>query len=205
MNPRIAFSITLFSLGLILTFLPRPDEHRFKVKPNALWTEVFNDSTFFTVDQIAHSIADEDSSILLIDLRSPGEFLQVNIPGSINIPYKQLLSKEKHLETYLSNSKTRVIFYSNGDMDAGSALVIARGLGYSNAFVMKGGLNEWFLTVMNTRFKGERITVRENALFESRTRAKNYFIKMNSLPDSLKLQFAQKSKFDPKKLDGGCE
>ena len=37
---------------------------------------------------------------------------------------------------------------------------------------MKGGLNEWFNTVMNSSFTGERISARENALFETRTRAK---------------------------------
>ena len=56
---------------------------------------------------------------------------------------------------------------------------------------MKGGLNEWFNTVMNSSFTGERISARENALFETRTRAKKMFTEMNSLPDSLKLKFIQ--------------
>ena len=54
---------------------------------------------------------------------------------------------------------------------------------------MKGGLNEWYKTVMNARFTGEKITPRENALFETRSKAGKIFTEMNSLPDSLKLRF----------------
>jgi hypothetical protein len=70
---------------------------------------------------------------------------------------------------------------------------------------MKGGLNEWFSTVMNSSFIGEKITARENALFETRTRAKKMFTEMNSLPDSLKLKFIRSNHIATKKLDGGCE
>jgi hypothetical protein len=70
---------------------------------------------------------------------------------------------------------------------------------------MKGGLNEWFNTVMNSNFTGERISARENALFETRTRAKKSFNEMNSLPDSLKLKFILSKHIAVKKLDGGCE
>ena len=70
---------------------------------------------------------------------------------------------------------------------------------------MKGGLNEWFNTVMNSRFTGERITARENALFETRTRAKKMFTEMNSMPDSLKMKYIESEHLAAKKLDGGCE
>ena len=68
-----------------------------------------------------------------------------------------------------------------------------------NTYVMKGGLNEWFNTVMNSSFTGERISARENALFETRTRAKKMFTEMNSLPDSLKVKFIQTKHIDCKK------
>jgi hypothetical protein len=70
---------------------------------------------------------------------------------------------------------------------------------------MKGGLNEWYNTVMNSTFRGEKISARENALFETRSMAKKMFIEMNSLPDSLKMKFIQSKHLAAKKLDGGCE
>jgi hypothetical protein len=66
-------------------------------------------------------------------------------------------------------------------------------------------MNEWYNTVMNSSFRGEKISARENALFETRTRAKKIFTEMNSLPDSLKMKFIQSQHLAAKKLDGGCE
>ncbi|TFH49857.1 MAG: hypothetical protein E4G92_01165 [Bacteroidia bacterium] len=90
-------------------------------------------------------------------------------------------------------------------MEADFALVYARGLGYANSYVMDGGIGEWISTVIGTKFSGERITARENALFETRKRAGEMFTELNSLPDSLKTKYLESRKFSAKKLDGGCE
>ena len=105
----------------------------------------------------------------------------------------------------MTNENIKNIFYSNGDYDSNYALVLAQGMNYKNVFVMKGGLNEWFNTVMNSNFTGNKISARENALFETRLRAKNMFTEINSLPDSLKLKFFDSKHIAAKKLDGGCE
>ncbi|MBK9391465.1 MAG: rhodanese-like domain-containing protein [Bacteroidetes bacterium] len=97
------------------------------------------------------------------------------------------------------------ILYSNGDIDANNAWIIARGLKIRDVYVMKGGLNEWFSTVMNSRFTGERISARENAVYENRKRAGQIFTDMNSLPDSLKRKYFEAKNMSAKKLDGGCE
>ena len=85
------------------------------------------------------------------------------------------------------------------------AWTVATGLGYENNFVMKGGLNEWYKTVMLSAFKGERITPRENVLFENRFKARKTFTQINSLPDSLKTQFLAARRLKEAELDGGCE
>ena len=190
-------------MGLILALLPLSGSRSFTVRPQKLLSEVLDDNTYFTVDQVAKFIISEDSSVQIIDLRTREEFSAVNIPGSINVPYSKLLDNDPG--SILNNGKTRNIFYSNGDFDSNYALVIARGLNLKNTYVMKGGLNEWFYTVMNSNFSGQRISARENALFETRTRAKKMFSEMNSLPDSLKLKFIQSKHIAAKKLDGGCE
>jgi hypothetical protein len=58
---------------------------------------------------------------------------------------------------------------------------------------------------MNSRFTGTRISARENALFETRTKAGKMFTEINNLPDSLKLKFIRSKLTAAKKLDGGCE
>jgi rhodanese-related sulfurtransferase len=203
MNPREKFSVCLLSVGLILAFLPLSGNRSFNVKPHKLLSEVLDNGNYFTVDQVARFVVSEDSSVQIIDLRSPEEFRAENIPGSVNIPYNKLLDSDAG--NLLNNGKARNIFYSNGDFDANYALAIEKGLKYNNAYVMKGGLNEWFHTVMNSSFSGERISARENALFETRTRAKKLFAEMNSLPDSLKMKYINSKHLAAKKLDGGCE
>jgi rhodanese-related sulfurtransferase len=144
----------------------------------------------------------EDSTVQLVDLRTPEEFESFSIPGAINIPYNNMLSMD--LGSYLDRD-VRNIFYANGDYLANYALVIARGLGFKNNMVMKGGLNEWYRTVMNSEFAGERISARENALYETRRKAGKMFTELNSLPDSLKTKYRESKEIERKKLDGGCE
>jgi rhodanese-related sulfurtransferase len=202
MNARVKISIVLLMLGLILAFLPSSGNYSFHTKPGKVLAEALDVNSYITADQVARYMVTEDSTIQLIDLRSPAEFNSYTIPGSINIPYSELLSKD--LENHL-NPGVRNVFYANGDHLANYAVVIASGLGFSNNCVMRGGLNEWYRVVMNSEFTGERISARENALFEIRTRARKQFTEVNSMPDSLKARYRESKEIERKKLDGGCE
>lgn len=203
MNIREKFSAGLLCMGLILAILPLSGNRSFIIRPKVLLPEVLDEKSYFTVDQVARFIVSEDSTIQIIDLRSPEEFRRMNIPGSINSPYTDIFKSDPG--SLFSNEKIRSILYSNGDFDSNSALVIAMGLNYKNVFVMRGGMNEWFNTVMNSNFTGEKISARENAIFETRTRARNMFNDLTSLPDSLKMKFIEGKRIAAKKLDGGCE
>jgi rhodanese-related sulfurtransferase len=202
MNPRVTISIMLLLLGAILAFLPSSGKYSFHGKPEKILAEALDAGSYLTVDQVARLIVNEDSTFQLIDLRSPEEFSMASIPDAINIPYNNLFST--NLESYL-NRNVRNIFYANGDYMANYALVIADGIGFKDNHVMKGGLNEWYDVVMNTRFTGARISARENALYEIRTKAGKQFTELNSLPDSLKARYRESKEVQRKKLDGGCE
>ena len=186
----------------MLVFVPGVGSYSFKVKPDEMVRQVMNNNIFVTVDQVAMWLNNEDESLQLIDLRSAGEIEQFNIPGSINVPVNHFFNM--HPETWLYNPNARYVFYSNDDLNASYAFVLAEGLGYDNCFVMKGGLNKWFDIVMNSTFTGNKISPRENALFENRIRARQFFTEINSLPDSLKQQYAEAKRQAERKLDGGC-
>jgi rhodanese-related sulfurtransferase len=203
MNTREKLSIVLLSLGIILALLPLTGGRSFTVKPQKVLSDALDEKTWLTVDQVARFVATEDTSVQIIDLRSPDEFSRLNIPGSVNIPYNQFI--EIAPGTVLGSGSRKNILYSNGDYDANNAFIIATGLKIKNLYVMRGGLNEWFNTVMNSRFTGEKISARENALFENRRRAGNMFNEINSLPDSLKRKYFEARHVAAKKLDGGCE
>ena len=203
MKIRERFTVLLLLLGLILALLQLSANRSFTVSPKKLITEVTDSGTFFSVDQVAKFVTTEDSTVQIIDLRLPEEFRKLNIPGSINVPYGVFISSDPDL--YLNKVNIKTIFYSNGDFDSNYAMMFAMGLGYDNTSVMKGGLNEWFTTIMESKFTGERISARENAMFETRLKAGKLFTQINSLPDSLKIKFMETRKFSSKKLDGGCE
>lgn len=202
MHIRQILIIILLALGGLLALMPKPGKYALHGKPDRLWSSLVADSAHFTVDQVARFVVTEDSTIRLIDLRPASEYRICNIPGSVNLPYSEWLLKDP--EPYLTG-RNKVILYSNGDRDAGYALTLARGMGFDHCYTMQGGLNEWYRMVMLSEFSGERISARENALFETRLKARRLFTEVNSMPDSLKAAFIASKRFDPKKLDGGCE
>jgi len=203
MNARIKISALLIGLGSILAFLPYNPAKSFHLKPSELLEKALSEDVYFTVDQVARFVNNEDSTVQIIDIRSESDYKYCNIPGSINIPFHDLLNPD--WEGYLNQADAKIIVYGNGDQIANSAWTIASGLGYKNIFVMQGGLNEWYKTVMLSQFEGERITPRENVLFENRFRARKTFTQINSLPDSLKTQFLAARRLKEATLDGGCE
>jgi 3-mercaptopyruvate sulfurtransferase SseA len=202
MNARIKITVLLIGLGILLAFMPNPSSKIFKLKPNELLAKSASEDIYFSVDEVARFVNTEDSTIQLIDIRSAEEFRKCNIPGAVNIPFEDFLNPE--YSGYLTQENMRIVFYGNSDQLANIAWTISTGLGYENSFVMKGGLNEWYKTVMLTRFEGETITPRENALFENRYKARDIFNQINSLPDSLKTKFFDAKRLQQKKLDGGC-
>jgi 3-mercaptopyruvate sulfurtransferase SseA len=202
MNARIKITVLLVGLGILLAFMPNPSSKTFKLKPDELLAKSATNEIYFSVDEVARFVNSEDSTIQLIDLRSAEEFRKCNIPGSVNIPFEELLNQ--NYAVYLNQKNVSIVFYGNGDQLANMAWTIATGLGYENSFVIKGGLNEWYKTVMLTRFEGETITPRENALFENRYKVRDIFNQINSLPDSLKTKFFDAKRLQQKKLDGGC-
>jgi rhodanese-related sulfurtransferase len=203
MEIRGKISVVLLSLGFTLALLPSSGTLSFSVKPGKLMADALDNKSFFSVDQVARFLITEDSTVRVIDLRTPEEFRAFNIPGSVNIPYREFLNGDPG--RFINSGEIKNIIYSNGDFESNYAFILARGMNYNNVFVMKGGLNEWFSSVMNSSFTGERISARENALFETRTRARKMFTEINSLPDSLKYKFMESKHIADKKLDGGCE
>lgn len=201
MNTRVKISVLLIGLGVLLAFIPGGNGKTFRLKPGEL-VEKTAQEKLFTVDEVARFVNNEDSTVQIIDVRSEDEFMACNIPGSVNIPFEKLT--ESGLENMLTSKNVQTIFYSNDDLLASMALTIATGMGTDNVFVMKGGLNEWFQTVMLSEYSGETITARENALFENRVKARAAFNQFNSLPDSLKTKYFDAKRLQQKKLDGGC-
>lgn len=203
MDARIKYSVLLVGIGLLIAFLPFNTAETLRVKSNLLLSRSASEDIYYSVDQAARMMNNEDSTVQIIDLRSTAQFKECNIPGSINIPYPDLLNPI--WEGTFSQRRIKKIFYGNDDQTSTYAWTILTGLGYQNNFILKGGLNEWFKTILYSKFNGIKISPVENALFENRYNARKTFTQINSLPDSLKTKFFSSKRLKQSKLDGGCE
>lgn len=203
MSVRVKISVLLLMLGSFLAFIPGPDPGRFTVTPQemALWAE--SDTSAVSPDEVARWINSEDATITLIDLRSREEYENSRLPGALHLPLAELTDAGNR--DLLSRKEGRNIFYSNGDEVSAAAVTLSAGMGYQKCYHMKGGMNGWVDTVMNSTFGGERISARENALFTQRFSARKLFQQYNSLPDSLRESLFETRRVEKARLDGGCE
>ena len=80
--------LLLIMLSLILALLPLTSNRSFTGEPHDLLTDVLSEEATLSVDQVAEYIVKEDSTIQLIDLRTPEEFRKQTIPGAVNVQYE---------------------------------------------------------------------------------------------------------------------
>lgn len=106
-----------------------------------------NNERYMTVDELSAKIIDEDPSYLVIDIRDSMQFNKFALPGSVNIPFTDLLSKN-NISNFENEAFTCVLI-SNGTLMSDQAWMILRRKGFSNVKVLKGGLNEFFNVLMN--------------------------------------------------------
>ena len=200
---RIYLSIIIIGLAFIGAMLPERNTSRGELNPEELLNIALSGKQYVTVDEVARLMVREDSNYLLIDVRSSSDYQECHIPGAINLSLNDLFNPD--WSGYLNQPDVRKIFYSNGNHYAHEAWIVVQQKGYENSYIMNGGLNEWFNTVMLTEFSGEKISPGENFKFEMRYKARNHFNKMNSLPDSLRSAFLTIKRAKEAELSGGCE
>lgn len=202
MNIRIAISLIIISLGALLAILPQNEGERFRTEPDLLARKLAEAELSLSSDQVARMLSSGDTTLLFVDVRSKEEFKKVSLPGAINIPIEDLIKGDP---SSMLPADRKIIFFSNDDIKSNMALAFSYGFNCENIFALEGGLNSWFETIVNSSFSGEKISARENALFESRFKARRLFNEYNSLPDSLKVATANSGFGKRVKLDGGCE
>jgi rhodanese-related sulfurtransferase len=200
---RFQVSAILVLLSSLIILLPDARQSSGELNVPRMM-EVMNESgQFLTVDQIARMVVYEDTSILLVDVRDPDAYRAVHIPGAVNIPVSDILNPD--WAGYLNDPVVRPVFYSNGNTMASEAWMLCTQKGYTGSLIMRGGMNEWYREVMESIFEGDRISAADNATFEVRYRARKFFNRMNSMPDSLKTAFLEVKRQKEAELVGGCE
>ena len=147
MKNRNLLALILIPMGLIIAAVPPNTTKQFKLTASELLAEVNSRTQYIAPETVADMIVNKDPSLLLIDVRSQDEFEKYSLPGSVNIPLTDLLSDQ--YADILNQDVKMNVFYSNGSLQANEAWMLTRQLGYENNFVLEGGLNYWFDSIMN--------------------------------------------------------
>lgn len=146
MNLRYTLlSIILLALAFGFTVLPEKNLSK-DLTANDMLLAILDDSRYVSTDEIASMLINNDPSIQLIDVRTPEQYKEFSLPGSVNIPLDSLLTDEADL--YLSQEFKTIVFYSNGTIYASQAWLLSKRIGYKNIFIMRGGLNTWVETIL---------------------------------------------------------
>jgi rhodanese-related sulfurtransferase len=141
----IVLAILLIVSAFGLTQLPEKGP-RSPITPAELLIEANDQARYLSTHFVAKRLIERDPSLFLIDVRMMYEFEEHNIPGSFNIPLEEVILPD--WEAYIDQDGVDVVFYSNGDIYADQAWMLSAEKGYKNLYVMKGGLNEWFRTII---------------------------------------------------------
>lgn len=179
MNKTYFFLIILVViLGVGALFLPE-STYTEEVSPDQLFLKINDPSRFVTTDQVARAIIEGDPTMLIVDTRSFDQYKAFNLPGSVNIPLKELIDStgkvDGRWEDYLGIEDMYVAFYSNGDICSDQAWVLCTRLGIKDLFVMQGGMNSWVETILRPESPGQTASSEEFALYDFRKGASMYF------------------------------
>lgn len=86
----------------------------------------------------AKMILRNDKDAILLDVRSPQEYKETHLEGSINIPIYNIEEKSKEM---IPNKENIVIVYCQSGGRSGKAVKILEKQGYSKLYNIEGGLD----------------------------------------------------------------
>lgn len=204
----LAAVLILLAGGLVL--LPKYQKHE-GIKPEELLSNTISPERYMTTDRLAHIIINQDPSFILIDVRDEKSFASYTLPNAINIPLEKLFDEGS--DSYLNQNQFDVVLFSNDNFHADQAWILCNRLGYKNLRVLKGGINQWFTTIINPLKPEENMPAAAHELYATRKAASMFFGVV--YPEQVKVEAPKIVKEAPKKVitvekkkkaeaEGGC-
>ena len=87
---------------------------------------------------------EQGNGVILLDVRSPQEYAEIRIPGSVLVPVDKLNSK---ISKVIPNKNTEIIVYCRSGARAKIATKQLKSMGYENAKNLGGIINWSYETV----------------------------------------------------------
>jgi rhodanese-related sulfurtransferase len=162
----------IITLGVGILFMPAKDTAK-QTQPELLLAAIDDQSRFLTPDDITDRLVKKDPALVLIDVRPESQFKAFSIPGAINIPADSLLSGSA--QEILNQKEMDKVFYSNSDVTADQAWIICKRLKLQRIYVMQGGVNKWFSTIVKAEKPAETAPTEAMDLYQFRIAACQHF------------------------------
>jgi len=173
MNKRyLLLAGIIIALGIGILFLPQSDDRK-QMKPEMLLTAIDDPSRFLITDDITDRLVKKDPALMLIDVRPTAQFNAFAVPGAINIPVDSLLSASAREQ--MSQKGMDKVFYSSSDVTSDQAWIICKRIGMQRIFVMQGGVNLWFNTIVKAVKPSETAPTQDIELYQFRMAACQHF------------------------------
>jgi len=203
---KIIIAILLVG-GVISIFLKDMLPYPHIKSPEELVYALNQEGRYVTSDNVAKMIMEKDPSLLLIDIRTPQEFEKYTLEGAINIPADSLMNPSNR--DYVDQDVYTTVLFSNGSSAADEAWLMLNSYGYEGNKVMKGGLNEWYRTILKPiKPADEVLTAELERQYLFRKGAQIYFtgaqIVGSSAPKKAKAPSKPIVKRKKKEVSGGC-
>jgi sulfur-carrier protein adenylyltransferase/sulfurtransferase len=207
MNKRyLLLAGIIIALGVGILFMPAKDTAK-QTQPELLLAAIDDPSRFLTTDDITDRLVKKDPALMLIDIRPAVQFKAFSIPGAINIPVDSLLSASA--QDMLNQKEMDKVFYSNSDVTSDQAWIISKRMGLHRIYVMQGGVNTWFNTIVKAQKPAETAPTEALDLYQFRIAACQHFygspemaVTTNVEADKKKVNVVKKT--SGAKSGGGC-
>lgn len=202
-------ALILIALAGGLLLIPKQQKHE-GIRPELFVKNMLSTERYISTDELADRIVNEDPVLLLIDTRNTEDFEKFSLPNAINIPLSQIFDQE--LNPYLDQDIYDIILFSNDNFTADEVWLIGNRMGYQRLYVLEGGLNAWFNTIIKPESPKETMSRDSYDLYAFRIAAGKYFGVSN---DTLEIEIEKKKPKAPKKVvtkpkkkkkmpEGGC-
>ncbi len=166
-------TILLVVLALGLVVLPKNSDRK-EIDPKVLLNGVVERSRYLSVDQVTHRIIENDPALMLIDLRPADQFKTFALPGAINLHPDSLLSQSG--TDLLGQPGKDKVLYGNSDLIAEKAWLVCTRYSVNRLYIMKGGMNEWFNTIIKVKPASGTPSTTDLDLISFRNAARQFFV-----------------------------
>ena len=152
MLPKIG-AVILIVLAATLALTGSPQKKTAISSTEELADIVFNGNEMLTPMELADWLYSDLPGVTVVDVRPREMYMEYALSGSVNIPFRTLMTKEglNQLPKY-----DRIVLVCGDGANAAKAWVVLRSRGY-DAYILKGGLNAWVDQILTSPEEGKPV------------------------------------------------